>query len=41
MEVKIKDGSKDEKWRKGAAIRKTWEVRKGRWRVGYWGGPLE
>lgn len=41
LEVKIKDGSKDEKWRKGAAIRRTWEVRKGRWRVGYWGGPLK
>lgn len=37
LEVTIKDGSKDEKWRKGAAIRRTWEVRKGRWRVGHWG----
>ena len=41
LEVRRRDESKDEKWRKGAAIGRSPEVIKGRRRVGCWGDPLE
>ena len=41
LEVRRRDESRDEKWRKGAAVGRSPEVIKGRWWVGCWGDPLE